>query len=138
MPQNTFELDRVRYFTLIIVISLLGTMGSCGMYAIYYTWDAGTNHGYISGYYGEYNTVLYALQGMPGVTVIDSGFNHDVTLEEMGFDLRLKDGTELSIAFSETDPVRTYTGEQLISGLQTKIADERQRLIEREHGDTSP
>ncbi len=95
---------------------LIGLIGS-------YQWDSAQNHGNTFGYYGEYNGVSNALASIPGVTVTGGWHNHDVTLEEFGFDIRVA-GKPVRLLFSETDPIRRMKRDAAISALQLRIKPE--------------
>ena len=87
----------------------------------YYRWDSRKNHGYTYGYYGEFNRVSNALAHVKGVTILVSGYNADISLEEFAFDLRLADGRTNHLYFSETNPIRKMSGQQLDRALEAEV-----------------
>ena len=88
---------------------------------LWYRWDSETNHGLAFGYYSQYNTVSNALSRIPGASIVATGYNADVTLEEFGFDVKTASGSILHVWFNEDDPIRRMSGEQLRKVLTTKI-----------------
>ena len=89
---------------------------------LWHRWDAGTNHGHRCGYWGQFNTVSNALASLPGITIVKSGGNADITMEEFGFEVVTSDGRQLHVGFSETDPVRKLSGEALTKALLEKMS----------------
>jgi hypothetical protein len=61
---------------------------------------------------------------LPGITIVNSGHNADVTLEEFGFDITTKTGRPLYIWFAEGDPTRALSGERLTKALAERIEKE--------------
>jgi hypothetical protein len=107
------------------IITVLGTFAVLFVVAVlWYRWDSGTNHGYSLGYWGQFNTVSNALAKLPGVTIVKSGANADVTMEEFGFDITTAEGRQVHVWFSETDPIRKLSGEALPKALTEKIRKE--------------
>ena len=88
---------------------------------LWYRWDAGTNHGYRRGYWGQFNTVSNALASLPGITIVNSSGNADVTMEEFGFEVVTSEGRQLHVWFSEADPIRRLSGEALTKALLEKL-----------------
>ena len=86
-----------------------------------YRWDSGRNRGYEVGYWGAFNRVSNTLARLPGVTVIRSGYNADVTLEEFGFDIGTSDRKNLHVWFSEDDPIRRLADDGLAKALAERI-----------------
>jgi hypothetical protein len=82
-----------------------------------YRWDSEKNHGYTFGYWAEFNCVSNSLAKLPGITIVNSGCNADVTLEEFGFDIRTSDGRTLKLWIGENEPIRKLRGEQLSKAL---------------------
>ena len=89
---------------------------------LWYRWDSGTNHGYMWGYWGQFNTVSNALANLPGIRIVKSGANADVTMEEFGFEVVTSDGRQLHVWFSETDPIRKLSGQALTKALLEKTS----------------
>ena len=90
-------------------------------FILWYRWDSGTNHGLSFGYFGQYNAVSNALSKIPAVTIVDTGYNADVTLEEFGFDIKTSSGSVLHIWLNEDDPIRRMSAGQIKHALETKI-----------------
>ena len=103
-----------------VLVLGLGFWGFVG----WYQWDSSRNRGYTFGYYGEFNTVGNALAALPGITVVDSGGNKDVSFEEFHFDVRTAEGDQLRLWFGEKDPIRRMSGDKLTQALQDKIKEE--------------
>jgi hypothetical protein len=93
-------------------------------FVLWYRWDSGQNHGWSFGYYGEFNTVSNALASSPGVQIVSSGYNADITLEEFVFTVRTSERKEVKVWFNEGDPVRRMTGPELTAALRAKIERE--------------
>jgi hypothetical protein len=107
------------------IITVLGTFVALFVVAVlWYRWDSGTNHGYCWGYWGQFNTVSNALAEIPGVKIVKSGCNADVTMEEFGFDITTAEGGQVHVWFSETDPIRKLSGDPLSRALLDKIKKE--------------
>jgi hypothetical protein len=87
----------------------------------WYRWDSAQNRGFESGYFGEFNRVRHALDAIPGITVVDAGANHDLTLEEFEFHITTSRGQRLHLAFAETDPIRNLSGHPLTAVLTAMI-----------------
>ena len=102
-------------------------------------WDSKVNRGHEYGYYGELNTVSNALVALPGVTIIGSGYNRDVFLEEFGFSVRAGSRQELEVWFHEDDPIRSMSGERLKSALKNRIEEEASnQALHGTRGDARP
>ena len=91
---------------------------------LWYRWDSGANRGYSWGYWGQFNAVSNALAKIPGVTIVKSGCNADVTMEEFGFDITTAEGRQVHVWFGETDPIRKLSGDALSKALIEKIRKE--------------
>ncbi len=89
-------------------------------FVFWYRWDSGKNRGLAYGYYGEFNTVSNILSKLPGVTILKSWHNADVTLEEFGFKI-LSHSQQLDLAFGERDPIRKLSGVDLEKALLEMI-----------------
>ena len=85
----------------------------------------GENTGKESGYYGEFNRILYSLERMTNITVVDSWMNKDITLEEMSFTLQTDQGQQFKISFGERNPIRKLKKQELDNALRTMIEEER-------------
>lgn len=106
----------------IIILSTVVAVCIAGI--MLYRWDSETNRGYRRGYWGQFNTVSNALARLPGVTIVKSGCNADVTLEEFGFDIVTADGRQVHVWFSEDDPIRKLSGDALSKALLEKLRNE--------------
>ena len=82
----------------------------------WYRWDSSRNRGYSYGYYGQFNTISNALTKLPGVTILKSWHNADVTLEEFGFEI-LSRGQQVALAFGENDSIRKRVDRDLEKAL---------------------
>ena len=102
---------------LILLVALIGFIG-------WYRWDSGRNRGYEFGYWGSFNRISNAMTRLPGISIVNSGHNADVTLEEFGFDIRNRAGRTLHIWFMEGDPIRRLSGERLTKALTERIEKE--------------
>jgi hypothetical protein len=89
----------------------------------WYRWDSGTNHSLKFGYYGEFNTVSNTLARLPGVHIVNSGYNADVSLEEFGFEIEAR-GRPLKLFFSEKNPIRGMSGAELEEALSDFVEKE--------------
>jgi hypothetical protein len=107
-----------------VSITLLAVVVLFVAFILLYRWDSGRNHGFTFGYYGEFNTVSNALASLPGVTILNSGYNADVTLEEFGFDIRTSEGRDLHVWLMEEDPIRRMSKQKLTKALSDRIAKE--------------
>lgn len=83
--------------------------------------DLFRNWGFELGYFGDFNRVGHALGRLPGVTITDSGYNGDVTLEEFTYEIKTQNGKTVELGFGESDPLRDMTGQQLADGLLARI-----------------
>ena len=92
----------------------------------WYRWDFAQNRGFEFGYFGDFNRVGHALTRIPGVTITHDWANHDVTLEEFGYDITTSGGRSLHLNFGESDPLRDMSDQQLINGLTARIQQETQ------------
>jgi hypothetical protein len=86
----------------------------------WYAWGSRQNRGLSFGYYGEFNTVSNALARLPGVSIVDSGYNADMTLEEIHFEIN-RDGRRLEIELGGRDPIRKMSGAALEKALSNLI-----------------
>jgi hypothetical protein len=111
----------MKWFLKGLVVVFLAVLTTLVGFILWYRWDCAKNRGFTFGYWGEYNTVSNALVHLPGVTILSSFYNHDITLEEFGFDIRTSEGREVHLGFSETDPIREMSGEKLSRALSEKI-----------------
>lgn len=104
-------------------------VGALVGFVMWYRWDSGENHGHRFGYFGEFNAISNAVGSLPGITIIGSGYNADVTLEELGFTVLTDHGREMKIWFAENDPVRKMSGSQLTTALLQRIAWESSNQV---------
>ena len=86
----------------------------------WYGWDSTRNHGLTFGYYGQFNCTYAALASIPGVAITNAWYNHDVSLEEFGFDVVVT-GKPVRLFFGERDPIRTMNRDRARAALQTLI-----------------
>jgi hypothetical protein len=93
------------------------------MFIVWYRWDSARNRGSEFGYYGEFNRVSNALASIPGVTITRAWQNRDVSLEEFGFSMSVT-GRPVTLAFSETDPIREMSRNKAVAELKMRIATE--------------
>lgn len=91
------------------------------VFILWYRWDSDHNRGFEFGYFGDFNRVGHALSRIPGIAITRDWSNHDVSLEEFGYDITTSDGRAVHLNFSETDPLRDVTGQQLTDGLLARI-----------------
>ena len=110
----------MKWKAIVLIVLMIALVAFIG----WYQWDSGQNRGYTFGYYGEFNTVGRALSEIPGVSVIGSGGNEDVTFEEFVFNIKTANGKEISLWFGEQDTIRKMSGERLIKALIDKIEGE--------------
>jgi hypothetical protein len=92
-------------------------------FLVWYGWDSRKNHGFAFGYYGQFNTVSNAVAQLPGVRITYAGYNGDITLEEIFFEVD-RDGRHLKIFISEQDPLRRMSGVNLEKALSELIEKE--------------
>lgn len=95
----------------------------------FYRWDSGLNRGYDFGYWGSFNSVSNAMARLPGITIVKSGRNADVTLEEFGFDITTTTGRPLPIWSAEGDPTRALSGDRLTKALMERIEKESSNRV---------
>ena len=110
---------------LAIAITFGGALACFG----WYRWDSSRNRGYTFGYYGELNRVGNALAQIPGVKILGSAHNPDITLEEFTFYIRTDDGARVQLWFGERDPARRLSGKRLMAELRRRIGNEVQQTI---------
>jgi hypothetical protein len=89
----------------------------------WYRWDSSRNRSYEFGYYGEFNCVSNSLRSIPGVAVTRGWHNHDVSLEEFGFDVTVSN-TPVRLGFEETDPIRKMKHDAAVTALKNLISAE--------------
>jgi hypothetical protein len=106
-----------------MIVGLFAITAVFFAFIFWYRWDSETNHGFKFGYWKAYNNISNSIAQLPGVTIVDTGHNADVTLEEFGFHVKDQGGRVLKIWFDEQDPIRKMTGDQLKSALARKIHD---------------
>ena len=103
--------------SLFLLMALIAFIG-------WYRWDSGRNRGYEFGYWGSFNRVSNTLARLPGINIVSSGHNADVTLEEFGFDITTTTGQPLHIWFAGGDPTRALSGDRLTKSLTERIEKE--------------
>jgi len=86
----------------------------------WYVWDSSVNHGFEFGYFGEYNRLTKAVRAVPGVSITDSWYHGDVSLEEIGLTLSVS-GKRAELFFGERDPVREMDHQAAVLELQQRI-----------------
>ena len=85
-------------------------------------WDKAENRGYEFGYYGVFNRIIHSLESMPDVSdVTATAINIDISLEEFGLDVTLKDGRAAKLFFQERDPIRSLSGQKLTAALENLL-----------------
>lgn len=89
----------------------------------YYRWDSGHNHGYKFGYYGDFNRISNALVNIPGITIIKTWQNDDVTLEEFGFDIVVSN-QPVKLMITENDDIRKLSANNAVTALHKRIETE--------------
>ncbi|MEO6754016.1 MAG: hypothetical protein ABIP85_19730, partial [Chthoniobacteraceae bacterium] len=90
-------------------------------YIAWYRWDSSRNRGFEFGYFGDFNRVRYALVAIPGITVTRDWANKDMSIQEFGFDITTSTGQTIPLAFQESDPTRSLSGESLVRALANSI-----------------
>ena len=68
----------------LIAILLLFVFGSAAN-----RWDAAHNRGYEFGYWGRFNRFQNAIEQMPDVKILDSGWNKKSTIDQFGFRVQI-------------------------------------------------
>ena len=106
--------------TILSLCVILG-MAPIAFIALYH-WDTAQNRDFEFGYFGDFNRVGHALTRIPGVQIRRTWANHDVTLEEFGYEIFTADGRAVSLHFEESDPLRDEKGQKLVEGLTARIA----------------
>lgn len=87
----------------------------------WYRWDSVQNRGFEFGYFGQFNQVRQALKAIPGVAITQEWANHDLSLEEFGFQVITSKGQSVHLTFAESDPIRAYSGQQLKDALTARL-----------------
>lgn len=109
----------------IVALLILVALGTLAVYRVhkFLTWEHKNGRWYHYGYWDEYLNISNALATLPGVYILGTWCNEDLTLEEFGFYLKV-DGTEsIHIDFSEDDRTRSLTGEKLVAALRERIGE---------------
>ncbi len=65
---------KIQIGSLFLLVALIAFIG-------WYRWDSSLDRGYEFGYWGSFNRVSNSLARLPGITVVNSGHNADVTME---------------------------------------------------------
>ncbi|MDD8046928.1 MAG: alpha/beta hydrolase [Verrucomicrobiota bacterium] len=107
----------------LIAILLLFVFGSAAN-----RWDAAHNRGYEFGYWGSFNRFQNALEQMPNVKILDSGWNNSgwnkkATIDQFGFRVQIAGERQIKLWFHEGDPVLDLSGEELSTALRQKIEE---------------
>ena len=77
----------------LIIFTLIG-------YVLFYRWDIAKNRGYEFGYYGVFNRIFHCLESIPDVSgITTTAMNIDISLEEFGLDVILKDERTIKLFF---------------------------------------
>lgn len=84
----------------LVVGAVLGLLGPV------VAWLFMPNLGLPFGYYGRYNRTVWAIEGVPGVTLGQANANHDVTIEEILVSLRLATGERVRMFISQDVDLR--------------------------------
>ena len=96
----------------LIILTLIG-------YVLFYRWDIAKNRGYEFGYYGVFNRIVHSLESIPDVSgITTTAMNIDISLEEFGLDVILKDERTIKLFFQERDPIRSLSGQKLRTALE--------------------
>ena len=96
----------------LIIVTVVG-------YVLFYRWDIAKNRGYEFGYYGVFNRIAHSLESIPDVSsVTTTAMNVDISLEEFGLDVILKDERTIKLFFQERDPIRSLSGQKLRTALE--------------------
>ena len=74
--------------------------------------------GFTLGNYADFNRVEAALKAIDGVTIEQVWFRQDGGREEFGFEVRLKKSEPISLAFSESSPLRDLQKAELVEILR--------------------
>lgn len=86
--------------------------------------DRRLNLGYHVGYHGELNKIVDAFETMPEIVEARVvGYNPDVAIEEMCIGIDTGKGQKLKIWFSESDPIRQFSGDSLHDALSRRMAE---------------
>ena len=118
------------------ILLTIGLVALVGGGAWYFIWDCShppANDGSIRGraYWSEFNTVSNALAKLPGVTILESYYNRDITLEEFGFDILTADRRKIHVGFEEKDPTRRLSGAELDKALLKIIKQSSNHAMQR-------
>ena len=96
----------------LVIVTVVG-------YVLFYRWDIAKNRGYEFGYYGVFNRIAHSLESIPDVSgVTTTAMNIDISLEEFGLDVILKDERTIKLFFQERDPIRSLSGQKLRTALE--------------------
>lgn len=90
----------------------------------YYKWDSSVNRGSEFGYWGDFNRTSNALSSIPGLTIIRSWGNNDITLEEFSFDFKIND-LKGHLFFEDHSPIRNMPRWKAQTLLQERVAHGR-------------
>lgn len=88
-------------------------------YIFFYQWNIAKNRGYEFGYYGVFNRISHSIESIPSVSnVTTTAMDIDISLEEFGFEVNLKNGRSIKLFFQESGPIRSLTGKKLRAALE--------------------
>jgi hypothetical protein len=82
------------------------------------------NYGQTSGYYGDYNSIMQSLEGMPDIEIINEDINYDTTIEEIYLTLIKDNNITFNLYFAQDEPFRKTRGEELATELRKRIDKE--------------
>ncbi|MEM7206981.1 MAG: hypothetical protein AAF434_04075 [Pseudomonadota bacterium] len=114
---------RIRLKVVFAAILLLVGAPVCFIaFAVLWVFDSTYNQGWSIGYFGDFNRTKAYLGSIEGVEINDDWYNHDITLEEFGFELSYK-GDQIRLFFSEEDNARNMSKEDAIVELTRRLQE---------------
>lgn len=116
---GSFELLKRTFAALSTVVLMLIAFIVC------YRWDSGTNRSHTWGYWGQFNIISNSLSRLPGIEIVKSHYDSDVTIREFAFEVLTPKGQKVFVLFGDGDPVRKLSGQPLSQALLEKIASAR-------------
>ncbi len=116
-----FIAKTIGYGTICLANLLLFAIVSFSILVGWYYWDSSENRGYTFGYYGEFNTIVSALETIPDIEIVFAGGNHDLSFEEIVIDVKMSNEKVVCLLFGEQDPIREMSGDLLIRAIREKI-----------------
>ena len=103
----------------LVIVTVVG-------YVLFYWWDIAKNRGYEFGYYGVFNRIAHSQESIPDVSdVTTTAMNIDISLEEFGLDVILKDERTIKLGFQERDPIRSLSESKTENSIRGLIAGSR-------------